>query len=204
MSNRKHPKKVQHPDAALLKCCANLEAAHAALGVLQDQARDDPSTVTPERDERFEALLDGWHEAFDRGAELPARTPEGIRAKARMLRCDREVHGDDKHDALGRFIDSFLADLLPPDTDPQEPPSVGGLVQEGRHIADRIAATIAPLQHTRRGAAYRLIAREMTRQLVAADSRAGYSMWAGVIGGIAEKIGRPGAGTVQRGEAKAP
>ena len=76
----------QSPDAELLTCCAEARAIDlrsiACCDVVEDLRGDDP---------RWKAAYDEagremprFHALVARAAELPARTPEGLRAKAEL------------------------------------------------------------------------------------------------------------------------
>jgi hypothetical protein len=79
--------KAAELDCELLDCCATArradQAADAVMDRLDDAMLDDPGVL--DALDRMRPTLDAYFEAVERAAELPARTPEGLRAKAALL-----------------------------------------------------------------------------------------------------------------------
>jgi len=79
--------KAAELDAELLACCATAcradQAADAVMDRLDDATLDDPDVLDVLG--RMRPTLDAYFEAVNRAAEIPARTPEGLRAKAALL-----------------------------------------------------------------------------------------------------------------------
>jgi hypothetical protein len=104
-------------DAALIARCAEcvrLDAEYERAAVAIDILTSDPRHGTPEHlaaEAAFEAVFDQEHAAIDRAAALPARTREGLAAKARALLT--YYHGDVPEDDVpcGRLLASLLNDL---------------------------------------------------------------------------------------------
>ena len=79
--------KAAELDAELLACCATAhradQAADAVMDRLDDVTLDDSDMLDVLG--RMQSQLDAYFAAVERAAELPARTPEGLRAKAALL-----------------------------------------------------------------------------------------------------------------------
>ena len=74
------------PDAELLACCTLARAIDdrttAACDAVEHLASDDPRWEVTYQEARREMVT--YHLMVERAAELPARTPEGLRAKAEL------------------------------------------------------------------------------------------------------------------------
>ena len=88
--------KANEIDAELLDCCDAARAAdrQAALAVdgLDALALDDPIGMAVLHSAR--PLVDAYFDAIDRATVLPARTPEGLRAKASLLLLHSQADDD--------------------------------------------------------------------------------------------------------------
>ncbi len=78
--------KATEADQELLACCREAKAAnHEAAAVMNGiEALDDDATVMPAL-EAATPLFVAYSDAILRAGYLPARTPEGLRAKAALL-----------------------------------------------------------------------------------------------------------------------
>ena len=74
-------------DGELLACCAAVRRADQASDVfmnrMDDMTLDDPAVMDALA--RMRPQVDAYFGAVDRAAEIPARTPEGLQAKAALL-----------------------------------------------------------------------------------------------------------------------
>ncbi len=79
--------KAAELDGELLDCCAAAHGADRVSGIfmdrMSDMTLDDP--VVLDSLARMRPAVHTYFDAVDRAAELPARTPEGLRAKAALL-----------------------------------------------------------------------------------------------------------------------
>lgn len=71
----------------------------------------------PEWDERFDAMNGPWHDGMNAIRTMPARTPEGVRAKATVLRSLLQNHvgidtGRDSASTSEAFAWSLVTDIL--------------------------------------------------------------------------------------------
>ena len=87
-----------------------LEAAAAIAAIDRQLAAWDTSDKEP-TDADYQAEQDDFWLFADRVRQLPARTPEGVQAKARVLRLVlKSVTSED--DAVGLHVHSLVRDLL--------------------------------------------------------------------------------------------
>ncbi len=74
-------------DRELLDCCAAAHRADQAADTVMDRldsmAADDPAVLDVLA--RMQPQIGAYLDAVERAAELPAHTPEGLRAKAALL-----------------------------------------------------------------------------------------------------------------------
>ena len=93
-------------DTELLACCATARrAADAVMDRLDDATLDDPDVLDVLA--RMRPQLDAYFDAVGRAAELPARTPEGLRAKAALLLL--HIHSGEDHTALAASLACDMA-----------------------------------------------------------------------------------------------
>ena len=93
--------KARELDGRLLGLTAELLAIHARADGLETQ--DDDAALSD--------VLDDYWEIADQIEEIPARTPEGIQAKARVLLSVVEMVGQEEG-ALSDHMGSLLRDIL--------------------------------------------------------------------------------------------
>jgi hypothetical protein len=106
--------KAQELDGELLALCDEFHANRVETDIIWEV--DMPAVGSPEAS-RSEALVDRYHELRAELAELPARTPEGIAAKARIILT--EFAGEDEaenypaqYDPRGALALSLARDIL--------------------------------------------------------------------------------------------
>ncbi len=79
--------KATELDGELLACCAAARradlASDAFMNRMDDMTLDDPAVMDALA--RMRPQVDAYFGAVDRAAEIPARTPEGLQAKAALL-----------------------------------------------------------------------------------------------------------------------
>jgi hypothetical protein len=97
--------KAAEHDGQLLALAAELQALDERIAGFDHDA---PGNTW----EAFEALQGEYWEVFEKLDGIPARTPEGIQAKARVARSLIAGGGIDRESATGRHIEGLLADLL--------------------------------------------------------------------------------------------
>ena len=100
--------KAAELDAELLACCAEAEVINARSAAICDAVEHLPST-DPRWDQAYEearGMAQSYHATVARAAVLPARTPEGLQAKAGLVFLYLE-HGNDPEIAL-----SLARDLM--------------------------------------------------------------------------------------------
>jgi hypothetical protein len=98
-------------DAELLECCADMEAAQARMDAMSGPTRTILFRTSEEQEVAFMAEYDEWWGAFEDAVALPAKTPEGIRAKVRMAQLAQASFRGDSCVTRDDFISSLLADL---------------------------------------------------------------------------------------------
>ena len=105
--------KAQELDGKLLALCDEFHANRTETDAIwKDNSPLDGGPAAA----RSEALSDRYHELREELAELPAKTPEGIAAKARVILT--EFQGEDdanfwgQYDARGALALSLARDLL--------------------------------------------------------------------------------------------
>ena len=89
-------------DAELLERHADMVAAQAQMEAMYSE----------EQEEAFIDASDEWWGAFQAAVDLPAKTPEGIRAKAHMAQMCQVTFRGSESCTRDNFLDSLLADLL--------------------------------------------------------------------------------------------
>jgi hypothetical protein len=105
--------KAQELDGELLAISQEFHENRIEIDAIWDDEM--PEDGTPEA-RRSSILIDRYEEIRERLAELPARTPEGIRAKARVILA--EFVGEDgkeypnSHDPRGALALSLARDVL--------------------------------------------------------------------------------------------
>lgn len=91
-------------DGELLACCATAARADRSADAFMDRldalAEDDPRFLPAL--EAAQPLLDAYAAAVDRAAQIPARTPEGLREKASLLLLHLGTGQD--HEALAASL----------------------------------------------------------------------------------------------------
>ncbi len=96
--------KAAELDAELLTCCATArrtdQVADAVMDRLDGMMLDDPDVLDVLG--RMRPQLDAYFAAVERAAELPARTPEGVRAKAGLLLL--HIRSGEDHTALAASL----------------------------------------------------------------------------------------------------
>lgn len=99
-------------DAELMRLCADMEAAQAQIEAISGPTRTVQFRTSEEQQEAFEAVHDEWWASFEAAIGLPAKTPDGIRAKAHMAQIAQNSLQGDSCETMYNFINSLLADLL--------------------------------------------------------------------------------------------
>ncbi len=92
-------------DGPLLALAAELQALDEQIGGYDHDAPGNTWAA-------FEALQADYWRVFEKLDGIPARTTEGIQAKARIARSLIAGGGIDQDSATGRHIKGLLADLL--------------------------------------------------------------------------------------------
>ena len=98
------PDKVSELDGELLENAAAIAAIDRQLAAWE---ATDKSCTDPD----WQAETDDYWNFADRVAKLPARTPEGLQAKARVLRSIYKSVGNE-HDNVGRHVLGLVRDML--------------------------------------------------------------------------------------------
>ncbi len=98
------PAKAAELDGELIALTARLEAIEAEADAFP--------AVTNERWHEFDAVLDRYWDVADEIVAIPARTPEGIQCKARVLRSVRAMLTSQNDDAISQHMLGLIGDLL--------------------------------------------------------------------------------------------
>ena len=107
--------KAAELDGDLLALCALLEAQQAEVRRVADDPNDEDMI-------KLDAALDGWWETVDEITATPARTPEGVRAKAGAVRTAVVGTSGDACPSVKAMLASLLTDML---GEPVELPGMG-------------------------------------------------------------------------------
>ena len=107
------PAKAAELDGELLAAIAQWEPWERERHAVEALDGDDPTY-----DARFDAYAEPWHECMQDIMDLPARTPEGIQGKTRVLRAllqNHAGHGSGLHEGSSpseHFAWSLCQDML--------------------------------------------------------------------------------------------
>ena len=102
------------PDAELLRLLAEMDALQRQADPIFDRAWALPSSSAEGKEllARAYGLMDIWHERKRQVAALPARTTEGLRAKAKMAMTFVDLHADGTPSEDDMITWSVLRDVL--------------------------------------------------------------------------------------------
>jgi hypothetical protein len=102
-------------DATLLDLVKALAQHEAATHVIAAEQKSLPSGITPasdDADQRMDDALDAWFRTVEQITNTPARTPQGLRAKADALRMVLTCLVCDWGNDLGAIEDAETEDML--------------------------------------------------------------------------------------------
>lgn len=107
--------KAQELDGELLAACESFDRVRARIAYLCAHSPGTPfrHPRTVAHEAQIEAANEAWDEALERAARLPARTPEGLRAKARLAQVAmEEIYDDGTEPGAYTIVVSVMSDLL--------------------------------------------------------------------------------------------
>jgi hypothetical protein len=99
---------ANEPDGELLRLCARLERWDRERKRMNREDLDGHDYT----DEELDAVLDPWWETVVEITETPARTPEGVRAKAGAVRMAIVGTSGDSCPQVTAMVASLLSDML--------------------------------------------------------------------------------------------